>query len=95
MLYEIFEEIWKEDNIQEEWKEGHIVKLPKNGDLSEFGIYPGIMLLSAPGNVLNRILLERMKTSVDKKLRDMQAGFQDGRSCTNQTAVLRISSNSH
>jgi sorting nexin-29 len=53
-LYEISEEIWKEDDIEEEWKEGHIEKLPKNGDLSECGNYRGIMLLSAPGNCATR-----------------------------------------
>ena len=32
------------------------------------------MLLSVPGKVLNRVLLERMKDDVDLKLRDNQAG---------------------
>ena len=48
------------------------------------------MLLSVPGKVLNRILLERMKKEVDNKLRDNQAGFRKGRSCADQIATLRI-----
>ena len=48
------------------------------------------MLLSTPGKVLNRVLLERMKEAVDPKLRDRQAGFQRNRSCADQIAILRI-----
>ena len=52
--------------------------------------YRGIMLLSTPGKVLNRVILERMKEAVDPKLRDQQAGFRRNRSCANQIASLRI-----
>ena len=48
------------------------------------------MLLSTPGKVLNRILLERMKEAVDPKLRDQQAGFQCNISCADQIARMRI-----
>ena len=48
------------------------------------------MLLSTPGKVLNRVLLERMKEAVDPKLRDQQAGFRWNRSRANQIASLRI-----
>ena len=48
------------------------------------------MLLSVPGKVLNRVLLERMKAAVDPKLRDQQAGFRRNRSCADQIASPRI-----
>ena len=48
------------------------------------------MLLSVPGNILNRIILERMKGKVDQTLREQQAGFRQDRSCTDQIATLRI-----
>ena len=48
------------------------------------------MLLSTAGNVLNRILLERMKEAVDPRLRDQQAGFRRNRSCADQIASLRV-----
>ena len=48
------------------------------------------MLLSTPGKVLNRILLERMKEAVNPKLRDQQAGFRRNKSCDDQIASLRI-----
>ena len=48
------------------------------------------MLLSLPGMVLNRVILERLKTVVDARLRDHQVGFRKYRSCTDQIATLRI-----
>ena len=71
------------------WKEGLIIKLPKEGDLRDCGNYRGIILLSVPDKVLNRILLEGMKTTVESKFRDHQAGFRQDRSCTDHIATLR------
>ena len=48
------------------------------------------MLLSVPGKVLNRIILERLKNEVDIILRDHQADFRQGRGCIEQIATLRI-----
>ena len=66
------------------------MKLPKNGDMQECRTYRGIMLLLVPGKVHNRVILDRLKTGVDAKLRDHQAGFRKDRSCTDQIATLRI-----
>ena len=48
------------------------------------------MLLSVPGKVLSRIILERLKETTDAKLREEQAGFRKNRSCIDQIASLRI-----
>ena len=48
------------------------------------------MLLSVPGKVLNRIILERLTATLDAELRDQQAGFRKDRSCTDHFATLRI-----
>ena len=48
------------------------------------------MLLSIPGKVLTRIILERLKTTLDKRLRVEQAGFRQDRSCTDHIATMRI-----
>ena len=69
--------------------EGRNHQAAKKGDLRDCSSYQGIMLLSTPGKVLNRILLERMKEAVDPKLRDQQAGFRRNRSCADQIASLR------
>ena len=90
MLHPLFIKIWEEDQVPTEWKEGYLIKLPKKGDLSSWSNYRGITLLSIPGKVFNRVLLNRMKDVVDPHLRDQQAGFRKGRSCADQIASLRI-----
>nr|KAG5691042.1 hypothetical protein BaRGS_021253 [Batillaria attramentaria] len=40
--------------------------------------------------VLTRIILERLKTALDKTLREEQAGFRNDRSCTDHIATMRI-----
>ncbi|CAH8493033.1 unnamed protein product [Schistosoma haematobium] len=90
MLYPLLKKIWEEEQVLMDWKEGHLVKIPKKGDLSKCENYRGITLLSIPGKVFNRLLLNRMKDAVDAQLRDQQAGFRKDRSCTDQIATLRI-----
>ncbi|CAH8515125.1 unnamed protein product [Schistosoma haematobium] len=90
MLYLLFKKVWEEKQVPMDWKEGHLVKIPKKGDLSKCENYRGITLLSIPGKVFNRVLLNRMKDAVDAQLRDQQAGFRKDRSCTDQIAILRI-----
>ena len=89
-LHELFGKIWERDEIPDDWKEGYLVKLPKKGGLKECENWRGVMLLSTAGKVPNRIILERLKAELDKRLRDEQAGFWKERSCTDQIATLRI-----
>ena len=90
ILYDLIGKICDTDEIPIGWKEGYLVKIPKKGDLQECRNYRGIMLLSVPGKVLNRIILERLKNEVDNILKDHQAGFCQGRGCIDQIATLRI-----
>ena len=48
------------------------------------------MLLSIPGKVLTRIILERPKTTLDKTLWDEQADLEQDRSCTDHIATMHI-----
>ena len=65
MLHPLFTKVWEEGIIPSDWKEGHLIKLPKKGDLGQCTNYRGITLLSIPGKVFNRILLNRMKDAVE------------------------------
>ena len=82
--------IWSEEKIPEEWRKGLLIKLPKKGDLSYCKNWRGIMLLNMASKVFCRVILERIKIALDEKLREEQAGFRAGRSCTDQIATLRI-----
>ena len=88
-LVELFNKVWKEEEVPDAWKKGIIIKLPKKGDFKDCGNWRGINLLSVPGKVFCRVMLKRIKTSLDKILREEQAGFRPGRSCTDQIFVLR------
>ena len=59
MLHALVTKIWEKEDVPERWKEGLIIKIPKKWDLNECDNYRGIMLLSVPGKVLNRVLLEK------------------------------------
>ncbi|VDP01155.1 unnamed protein product, partial [Schistosoma curassoni] len=90
MLHLLFKKIWEEEQVPMDWKEEHLIKIPKKGDLIKYENYRGITLLSVPGKVFNRVLLNRMKDAVDAKLRDQQVGFCKDRLCTDHIATLRI-----
>ena len=59
-------------------------------DFSQCKNYRGIILLSTPDKIVNRIILDKIGTAVDKLLRDYQTGFRMGRSCSDHIATLRI-----
>ena len=90
VFHSLFEEILNEEEVPSDWKEGFIVKMSKKGDLSQCKNYRGIMLLSTLGKIFNRIILDRMKTAVDKLLRNHQAEFKKKRSCPDIIVALRI-----
>ena len=81
--------VWKNEKPPEDWKKGVIIKLPKKGDLTICSNNRGITLLSVAGKVFCSFILNRFKGAIDKKLRENQAGFRPGRSCTDQIFALR------
>lgn len=73
-LYSLPGKIWQQV-VPADWKTGHSIKLRKKGDRRDYGNYRRIMLLSVPGKVFCRVILEKLSTVVDEKHRDNQAGF--------------------
>ena len=82
--------VWQQERVPADWKNGIIIPLPKKGDLSDCGNWRGITLLSVPGKVFSRVLLNRMQDAVDRLLRQQQAGFRRGRSCTDQIFTFTL-----
>lgn len=81
--------IWKYEKVPIRWKEGLIIKLPKKGNVKECKNHRGITLLSVAGKILGRIIIDRLRNGVDKRLRMEQAGYRNGRGTTEQVFVLR------
>ena len=88
-LTSLLNSCWQHQLVPEEWKKGMIVELPKKGNLSNCNNWRGITLLSIPGKVLSIILLNRLKDSIDLKLKEQQAGFRSNRSCSEQIFRLK------
>ena len=70
VLYSLLNKIWNEEVIPLDWKLGLLVKLPKKRGLSLCKNWRGIMLLSVASKLLCKIILERMKDSLDDTLPD-------------------------
>jgi len=47
-------------------------------------------MLSVPGKILSRIILQRLIDALEEILRDQKIGFRKNRSCTDHIATLRI-----
>jgi len=62
----------------------------KKGDQKECRNYQGISLLSVAGKAFACVVLRRMQVAVDKRLRENQAGFRQGRGCIDHLFSLRI-----
>ena len=71
------------------WSEINIIPIPKKGNLSDCSNYRGISMCSVITKLLNKILLNRIRTEVDPLLRNSQNGFRPGRSTTSHILSLR------
>ena len=89
-LKNIFDLIWKEERVPEQWKMGLICKIPKKGNLQECGNWRGVTLLPIASKVLGKILINRIQAGADQVLRKEQAGFRAGRGTIDQIFILRI-----
>jgi hypothetical protein len=90
ILFPLFQDVWEQEKFPLDWKEGIIVKVSKKGDWGNCNNWRGIKLLNAISKVFYRIILNRIATIIDLKLRPEQAGFRPNRSCADQINPLRI-----
>ena len=73
----------------DEWGLSGIVPVPKKGDLTRCTNYRGISLTQIASKVYNRLILNRIRPSIDSLLRSSQNGFRPGRSTTSHLLALR------
>ena len=89
ILTRLFCRMWHEEVKPDEWELGVLVKMPKKGDLADCNNYGDIALTSVIMKIYSMLILKRLERKIDEKLRDEQAGFKKGRSCTDQIFILR------
>jgi hypothetical protein len=90
ILLPLFQDIWQKEKFPNEWKEGIIIKVSKIGDLSQCRNWRGVTLLAAISKIFNKIILERIKNSLEMRLRKIQMGFRHNRLCIDQINTLRV-----
>jgi len=83
-LTNVFNTIWHIEDVPDDWRQGVLLPLPKKGCLSDCNNWRGITLMSVPGKTFCTVLLNRLNSEVDRLLREEQAGFRHGRSCSEQ-----------
>ena len=89
-------ECWRSGFVPKDWTRAVIVPLYKGkGAQKECKSYRAISLLSVASKVYGRILVDRVNEKTDKMLWDVQAGFRQGRGCTDQVFTLRSIINKH
>ena len=71
------------------WSFMNIIPVPKSGDLSNTNNYRGISLICIVAKIYNRMILNRIRSVIDLKLRINQNGFRPGRSTVAQILTLR------
>lgn len=81
---------WEEGEFPSDWKEALLIKIQKKGDPGICGNWRGVVLQNTIGKLLAQILLDRIRPAIEPNLREEQAGFRRGRSCTDHVNTLRI-----
>ena len=88
-LHALLVTCWEEEFVPEEWTEGIIVPLHKEGDVCDVGNYRGITLGSHVGKVFCSILKERLCRAVDGVIiGEAQGGFRKNRQTVDHLFVV-------
>ena len=87
-LTSCYNRLWETERWPKVWKK-ELVKVFKKGALHKYNNRRGVTFTTFINKIFCRMLLERIKKGVDKKLRKKQAGFQPNRSTTEQIFSLR------
>ena len=71
------------------WSFMNIIPVPKSGDLTNTNNYRGISLICIIAKIYNRLILNRIRSVIDLKLRINQNGFRPERTTVAQILSLR------
>lgn len=89
-LLRLFNVCMNSGKVPLDWKSAIIVPIYKGkGEKKECKNFRGISLLSIPGKVYGRILIERVVQRTERLMGEEQCGFRKGRGCVDQIFALR------
>ena len=84
----IFDTIWETESVPRDWQSQLLVPLHKKGSRIICDKYCGIALLSIPGKVFAKAILNQLKPRAEQLLRESQCCFRRGRGCADQLFSL-------
>lgn len=86
----LFQRIWTEETIPEDWLVALIHPLHKKGSKTDVNNYRGISLLPVTYKIFSKLLLNRLEPQIDSKLGEYQGGFRRNRSCIEQILSIKL-----
>ena len=88
VLHSICQQIWKTQQWPQDWKRSVFIAITKKCNAKECSNYCTIALISHTSKVMLKILKARLQQSVNRELRDVQAGFRKGRGTRDEIANI-------
>ena len=87
VLHSICQQIWKSQQLPQDWKRSVFIPIPKKGNAKECSNYHTIALISHTSKIMLKIQA-RPQQFVNRELPDVQAGFRKGRGTRDQIANI-------
>ena len=88
MLHSICHQIWKTQQLLQDWERSVFIPIPKKGNAKEYSNYRTIALISHASKVMLKILQARLQQYLNRELPYIQAGFRKGRGTRDQIANI-------
>ena len=82
------QQIWKTQQLPQDWNRSVIIPIPKKGNAKEWSNYQTIALTTRASKVMLKILQVRLQQYVNHEIPDVQAGFRKGRETRDQIANI-------
>jgi hypothetical protein len=88
-LHEVIQQHWTNETLPRSWTEWVLCPVYKKGDKLDCKNYRGISLSNVTSKVFAKILYDRLLPHANAAVQHYQAGFQSGKSTTDQLFALR------
>jgi hypothetical protein len=88
-LHAVIQQAWTSETLPRSWTEGVLCPVYKKSDKIDCKNYRGICLLNVTYKVFAKILYDRLLPHATAAVQYYQAGFQSGKSTTDQLFALR------
>ena len=88
-ILDLFNTVWNDQRVPDEWRDAMLVPIPKKGDLTQCDNWRGISLLDVVGKLFAKVIQKRLQRVVEDALPDSQCGFRSGRGCIDMIFCTR------